>query len=130
MGFHGSVRRCPTPGYRRAHGSNLRVAIWALERSVLLDSLHRNPQASHPPAKGFVHARLLIWSAVRPATCGDGEQWQCVCGARVANAEELGTKVRLAASLNAILAERKLTQTEAAQVLRAVWFMEGASIFS
>jgi hypothetical protein len=37
---------------------------------------------------------------------------------------------QLAASLNAILAERKLTQTEAAQVLRAVWFMEGASIFS
>jgi len=36
----------------------------------------------------------------------------------------------MAASLNTILAERKLTQTEAAQVLRAVWFMEGASIFS
>jgi predicted XRE-type DNA-binding protein len=33
------------------------------------------------------------------------------------NAEELGTKVRLAASLNAILAKRKLTQAEAARVL-------------
>jgi hypothetical protein len=30
----------------------------------------------------------------------------------------LGTKVRLAASLNAILAARKLTQAEAAQLLR------------
>jgi hypothetical protein len=38
--------------------------------------------------------------------------------------------VRLAASLNAILAARKLTQAEAARLLRAVWFMEGASIFS
>ena len=36
----------------------------------------------------------------------------------------------MAASLNTILAERKLTQTEAAQVLGAVWFMEGAYIFS
>ena len=36
----------------------------------------------------------------------------------------------MAASLNAILAERKLTQTEAARVLGAVWFMEGAYIFS
>jgi predicted XRE-type DNA-binding protein len=35
------------------------------------------------------------------------------------NAEELGTKVRLAASLNAILAERKLTQAEAARLLGA-----------
>ena len=35
----------------------------------------------------------------------------------LSNAEELGTKVRLAASLNAILAERKLTQAEAARVL-------------
>jgi predicted XRE-type DNA-binding protein len=35
----------------------------------------------------------------------------------LANAEELGTKVRLAASLNAILARRKLTQAEAARVL-------------
>jgi predicted XRE-type DNA-binding protein len=33
------------------------------------------------------------------------------------NADELGTKVRLAASLNAILVERKLTQAEAARVL-------------
>jgi predicted XRE-type DNA-binding protein len=33
------------------------------------------------------------------------------------NAEELGTKVRLAASLNAILERRKLTQAEAARVL-------------
>lgn len=33
------------------------------------------------------------------------------------NAKELKTKVRLAASLNAILAERKLTQAEAARVL-------------
>jgi len=33
------------------------------------------------------------------------------------NAEELGTKVRLAASLNAILARRRLTQAEAARVL-------------
>jgi len=33
------------------------------------------------------------------------------------NAEELGTKVRLAASLNAILARRKMTQAEAARVL-------------
>jgi predicted XRE-type DNA-binding protein len=33
------------------------------------------------------------------------------------NAEELGTKVRLAASLNAILAERNLTQAEAAHIL-------------
>jgi predicted XRE-type DNA-binding protein len=33
------------------------------------------------------------------------------------NAEELGTKVRLVASLNAILAARKLTQAEAAQLL-------------
>jgi predicted XRE-type DNA-binding protein len=33
------------------------------------------------------------------------------------NADELGTKVRLAASLNAILAERKLTQAEAARML-------------
>ena len=33
------------------------------------------------------------------------------------NAEELGTKVRLAASINAILAKRKLTQAQAAQVL-------------
>ena len=33
------------------------------------------------------------------------------------NAEELGTKVRLAVSLNAILAERKLTQAEAARLL-------------
>jgi predicted XRE-type DNA-binding protein len=33
------------------------------------------------------------------------------------NAEELGTKVRLAASLNAILAKRKMTQAEAARVL-------------
>ncbi len=37
---------------------------------------------------------------------------------------------QMAASLNTILAERKLTQTEAAQVLGAVWFMEGAYIFS
>ncbi len=35
----------------------------------------------------------------------------------LANAEELGTKVRLAASLNAILERRKLTQAEAARVL-------------
>jgi predicted XRE-type DNA-binding protein len=33
------------------------------------------------------------------------------------NAEELGTKVRLAASLNTILAARKLTQAEAARLL-------------
>ena len=33
------------------------------------------------------------------------------------NAEELETKVRLVASLNAILAARKLTQAEAARVL-------------
>ena len=33
------------------------------------------------------------------------------------NAEELETKVQLAASLNAILAARKLTQAEAARVL-------------
>jgi len=33
------------------------------------------------------------------------------------NAEELGTKVRLAASVNAILAKRKMTQMEAARVL-------------
>ncbi len=33
------------------------------------------------------------------------------------NAEELGTKALLAASLNAILAERKLTQTEASRLL-------------
>jgi predicted XRE-type DNA-binding protein len=33
------------------------------------------------------------------------------------NAEELGTKVRLAASLNAILARRQMTQVEAARVL-------------
>jgi predicted XRE-type DNA-binding protein len=33
------------------------------------------------------------------------------------NAEELGTKVRLAASLNAILAARKLTQAEAVRLL-------------
>ena len=33
------------------------------------------------------------------------------------NAEELGTKVRLAASVNAILAKRKLSQVEAAKVL-------------
>ena len=33
------------------------------------------------------------------------------------NAEELGTKVRLATSLNAILAARKLTQAEAARLL-------------
>ena len=33
------------------------------------------------------------------------------------NADELGTKVRLAASLNAIMAKRKLTQAEAARVL-------------
>jgi predicted XRE-type DNA-binding protein len=33
------------------------------------------------------------------------------------NAEELGTKVRLAAGVNAILAKRKLTQVEAAKVL-------------
>jgi len=33
------------------------------------------------------------------------------------NAEELGTKVRLAASINAILTKRKLTQMQAAQVL-------------
>jgi predicted XRE-type DNA-binding protein len=33
------------------------------------------------------------------------------------NAEELETKVRLAASLNGILAARKLTQAEAARVL-------------
>ena len=33
------------------------------------------------------------------------------------NAEELGTKVRLAASLNAILAARKLTQALAARLL-------------
>ena len=33
------------------------------------------------------------------------------------NAEELGTKVRLAASLNAILAARKLTQAETARLL-------------
>lgn len=33
------------------------------------------------------------------------------------NAEELGTKVRLAASVNAILARRKLTQAAAAKVL-------------
>jgi predicted XRE-type DNA-binding protein len=33
------------------------------------------------------------------------------------NAEELGTKVRLAASVNAILARRKLTQAAAARVL-------------
>jgi len=34
------------------------------------------------------------------------------------NAKELRTKVRLAASLNAILAERKLTQAEASRLLR------------
>jgi predicted XRE-type DNA-binding protein len=33
------------------------------------------------------------------------------------NAEELGTKVRLATSVNAILARRKLTQAAAAKVL-------------
>jgi len=33
------------------------------------------------------------------------------------NVEELGTKVRLAASLNTILAARKLTQAEAARLL-------------
>ena len=33
------------------------------------------------------------------------------------NAEELGTKVRLAASLNTILAARKLTQAEVARLL-------------
>jgi predicted XRE-type DNA-binding protein len=33
------------------------------------------------------------------------------------NAEELGTKVRLAASLNAILVARKLTQAETARLL-------------
>jgi predicted XRE-type DNA-binding protein len=33
------------------------------------------------------------------------------------NAEELGTKVQLATSLNAVLAEWKLTQAEAARVL-------------
>jgi predicted XRE-type DNA-binding protein len=33
------------------------------------------------------------------------------------NAEELGTKVRLAASLNAILGRRKLTQAAAARIL-------------
>jgi predicted XRE-type DNA-binding protein len=33
------------------------------------------------------------------------------------NAEELGTKVRLAASLNAILAARKLTQAKPARLL-------------
>jgi len=33
------------------------------------------------------------------------------------NAEELGTKVRLAASINAILTKRKLTQVEASRVL-------------
>ncbi len=33
------------------------------------------------------------------------------------NAEELGAKVRLAASINAILAQRTLTQVEAARVL-------------
>jgi predicted XRE-type DNA-binding protein len=33
------------------------------------------------------------------------------------NAEELGAKVRLAASINAILAQRGLTQVEAARVL-------------
>ena len=33
------------------------------------------------------------------------------------NAEELGTKVRLAASLNTILARRKMTQAQAARVL-------------
>jgi predicted XRE-type DNA-binding protein len=33
------------------------------------------------------------------------------------NAEELGTKVRLAASVNAILARRKLTQAAAAKAL-------------
>jgi len=33
------------------------------------------------------------------------------------NAEELGTKVRLAASLNTILAARKLTQAETARLL-------------
>lgn len=35
----------------------------------------------------------------------------------LANAEELGTKVRLAASLNAILAKRKITQAAAARLL-------------
>ena len=35
----------------------------------------------------------------------------------LANADELGTKVRLAASLNAILVRRRLTQAEAARVL-------------
>ena len=35
----------------------------------------------------------------------------------LSNAEELGTKVRLAASLNAILAARKLTQAETARLL-------------
>jgi predicted XRE-type DNA-binding protein len=33
------------------------------------------------------------------------------------NAEELGTKLRLCAVINKILAERKLTQSEAAEVL-------------
>ena len=33
------------------------------------------------------------------------------------NAEELGTKVRLAASINSILGRRKLTQVEAARAL-------------
>ena len=36
----------------------------------------------------------------------------------------------MAASLNAILEVRKLTQAEAARVLGAVWFMEGTYIFS
>jgi len=48
----------------------------------------------------------------------------------IAGRQAIEHSLTMAASLNTILTERKLTQTEAAQVLGAVWFMEGAYIFS
>jgi hypothetical protein len=48
----------------------------------------------------------------------------------LAGRQAIEHSLTMAPSLNAILAECKLTQTEAARVLGAVWFMEGTYIFS
>jgi predicted XRE-type DNA-binding protein len=45
------------------------------------------------------------------------EQWQCVCGPWAAQCGRAGDEGAARASLNAILAERKLTQAETARLL-------------
>ena len=67
---------------------------------------------------GCLHPVELGYGEAERDCGGDGaDRGNVFADLGLPNAEELGTKVRLAASLNAILARRKMTQAEAARVL-------------